>query len=449
MRAAEPRGTSAAVWVAAGACALVATVVLYPGQYPYDAVNQLWQARTGHLGDGSPVTMTALWSLLLRLTGDPGALFLVNVALFWIGLALCVAVVEARLLSRIALLIVIGFSPLALVQMGHVLTDAHLAAAMMLATGFAAWGSIAGKRAALVACGALLVYAGCIRMNAITATAPFAFAMAAFGRVRTTGRALLSGLVAALCIVVCTAALAFALDRSLVKWHITAWPTLVLWDLAAISVASDRLLLPAFTHGDGLTVEELERTRAFDEAVNVPLFQRSQSGVNDGYGRPYTPVQKRELLAAWLAAVRTYPAAYLHHRLRTFGLLIGTHEKLPGFAYIHGRIQYKDNPALPDMLAPRAQEALYRLAARLEPGWVFAALPYLVLSMAACVAGWMRRDRTAGVLAVSVAGSTLVYAVAYVVLAPAAELRYLTWPIVAAPLALTFALSRSPQTGRA
>jgi len=391
------RQSNLIVAIAAACGAGIAIVLLYPGQYPYDAANQLWQARTGHLGDGSPVTMAALWSLLLWLTGNPAALFLVNVVLFWAGLALCAASFDVPPVLRIAPLIVIGLSPLALLQMRHVLTDAHFAAAMMLAIGFAARGLVGGKGTALVAC---------------------------------------------------TAAVAFALDRSLVKRPITTWPTLVLWDLAAISVVHDTLLLPAFTHGHGLTVEELERAKAFDEAVDAPLFQRSQSAVNDGYGRPYTPAQKRELLAAWYSAVTTYPGAYLHHRLRTFGLLIGTHEDLPGFAYIHGRIQYNDNPALPDMLAPRAQETLYRLAARLEPGWVFAALPYLVLSIVACVAGWIRRDRPTGVLALAVAGSALAYAAAYVFLAPAADLRYLTWPIVAAPLAFAFALSRSPQTGR-
>ena len=42
--------------------------------------------------------------------------------------------------------------------------------------------------------------------------------------------------------------------------------------------------------------------------------------------------------------------------------------------------------------------------------------------------------------------STLVYTAAYVLVAPAADLRYLTWPIVAAPLALAFAPCRSPKT---
>ena len=446
MSIADARGSPVAVWLTAAACAFIATIVLYPGQYPYDAANQFWQARTGHLGDGSPVTMAALWSLLLRLTGNPAALFLLNVVLFWAGLALCAAAVDAPRLLRVALVIVVGLSPLALVQMGHVLTDAHLAAAMMLVTGLAAWGLTAGKRTALVACAAVLIYAGCIRMNAITATAPFAFALAGFAKARTGRRTLLTGLAAASCIAVCTATLAFALDRTLVKRPISAWPTLVLWDLAAISVARNTLLLPAFTHGHGLTVDELERTKAFDEAVNVPLFQRSHAGVNDGYGRPYSPGQRRELLAAWFAAVKAYPAEYLHHRLRTFGLLIGTHDTLPGFAYIHGRIQYGDNPALPEILAPRAEQAFYRLAAKLEPGWAFAALPYLTLGMAAGLAGWIRRDRATGVLALSVAASTLVYAAAYVLVAPAADLRYLTWPIVAAPLALAFALCRSPKT---
>ena len=153
------RQSNLIVAIAAACGAGIAIVLLYPGQYPYDAANQLWQARTGHLGDGSPVTMAALWSLLLWLTGNPAALFLVNVVLFWAGLALCAASFDVPPVLRIAPLIVIGLSPLALLQMGHVLTDAHFAAAMMLAIGFAARGLVGGKGTALVACTAAVAFA--------------------------------------------------------------------------------------------------------------------------------------------------------------------------------------------------------------------------------------------------------------------------------------------------
>lgn len=454
--------------VAAAACALFAIVLLYPGQYPYDAANQLWQARTGRFGNGSPVAMVAFLSVLWNVTGNPATLFCLNVAMYWTGLALCFMAVGGYALVRVALLVAIGLAPLALLQMAHVLTDAHLAALMMLATGFAAWGLAArepptlavparlplaalprpermrpaawNSRAALVACGVTIVYAGCIRHNALLATVPFvAVIVPAIAPAKLPKWKVALTSVAAL--VFTTMLAGFALDRTLVSTRISVWPTLALWDLAAISVERKTLLLPSFTHGPGMTPEELAQTGAFDPTVNVPLFQRSRSGMRDGYDDPYTSAEKRAIFSAWLHGVREYPVAYVRHRLRTFALLIGRHgDPVHGVAYVHGRVQYKDNPALPDMWAPRAQAALYRMASELEPGWSFAALPYLLGAVLAAVIGWKRRDRPTACLALAVSGSVLLYAAGYAGLAPAADLRYLTWPIVASPLALALAL---------
>ena len=66
MRGAQPacqeyvigRASYAAIGIAAGAGALATIIVLYPGQYPFDAAAQLWQARTGDFGNGSPDGIT-------------------------------------------------------------------------------------------------------------------------------------------------------------------------------------------------------------------------------------------------------------------------------------------------------------------------------------------------------------------------------------------------------
>jgi hypothetical protein len=153
------------------------------------------------------------------------------------------------------------------------------------------------------------------------------------------------------------------------------------------------------------------------------------------------------LAAAWANAVWRYPGAYLRHRLRTFGLLVGTHrDPVHGIAYFNLRLPFRDNPPLPQPLAPGAQTALYRLAATLAPTWVFAGLPYLLLAALAGAIGW-RRDGVAARIAVAISASALLYALAFFPLAPSADLRYLTWPIVAGPLALAFALL--PQARRA
>jgi hypothetical protein len=430
-----------AAWLAAGACAFATIVILHPGQYPFDAAYQLWQARSGEFANGSPVAMIAVWSLLLEGGASPAMLFCLNLAMFWAGLALCTVVIVDHLLARVVLMLVLGMAPLALVEMAHVLTDAHLAAVLVLATGLAAWGLTACTRAAVAACAALLVYAGCVRHNALLAILPYgALAGLAFAGTRTRTRtAALAGVAV---VGIASLAAGLALDRALVRQRVVVWPTLALWDLAAISVDRNVLLLPPFTHGPGMTVNELRKTGAFDMTSNTLLFEKSRSGIRDATIEPYSERQLRELRAAWIEAVLRNPGAYVRHRLRTFGLLIGPHRgETRQLAYFVSRAQYGDNPPLPAPLAPRMQDTFYRLAAALAPTWLFAALPYLLLSVLASIVAWPRRDRPAARLALAISTGALLYAAGYVPLAPAADLRYLTWPIVAGPLALAFALS--------
>jgi hypothetical protein len=428
-------------WLAAVACACITIVVLYPGQYPFDSAYQLWQARSGQFGNGSPVAMIALWALLLDATANPAALFCLNVALFWSGLVLCVAIITGHAFARVALLVALGMAPLVLAEMAHVLTDAHLAAVLMLATGFAARGLTARRRAPLLACVALLAYAGCIRHNALIAILPYGALVApALIPVRARVVVAISG---ALLVALLSGAAAFVLDRAVVVQRYTVWPTIALWDLAAISVDRNALLLPSFTHGPGMTVAELVDTRAFDPTANTFLFQKSRAGVKDGLEEPYTPAQLRALRAAWIDAVRQYPVAYARHRLRTFWLLIGPHRgDIQGIAYFEARASYRDNPPLPRPLTPGVQSAFYRWSGAPSFGWVFSGLPYLVLAVVALIIAWRRRNRLTARVALTISSAALLYAMGFLPLAPAADLRYLTWPIAAGPLALAFALSR-------
>ena len=234
-----------------------------------------------------------------------------------------------------------------------------------------------------------------------------------------------------------------ALNRGLVVESVSVWPTIALWDLAAISVDSNTLLLPSFTHGPGMTAAELRDTGAFDGASNTLLFQKSRSGMRDGLTAPYAGEQLRDLRAAWIDAVQQHPIEYARHRARTFWLLVGPHRgDIQGTTYFVDRMQYRDNPPFPPPLAPAAQQALYALAADLQSSWLFAALPYLLLDAVALTVGWRRRAGPTARVALAVSSSALLYAATFVLIAPGAELRYLTWPIVAGPLALAFALSK-------
>jgi hypothetical protein len=242
-----------------------------------------------------------------------------------------------------------------------------------------------------------------------------------------------------------TAMTAATLDRLIATERHSVWQILALWDLAAISVATDQLQLPPFTHGDGLTVAELREAGAFNPVSTTYLFSHSKSGINDGFAYPYSSIEQWKLAQAWWAAVREHPMAYLAHRARTARLLFGPQSGTPhGMPYFEVRWAYADNPPLPTPWFAHAQQQLYRLAGQLTPTWLFSALPFVLIDAAAFLLAWRRRRGLHAMLAMAISSSALLYAASFVVLAPSVELRYLTWPILAAWPALAFALSALP-----
>jgi hypothetical protein len=419
----------------------IALALLYPGQYPFDSAYQFWQARSGTFSNITPVAMIWVWSLLLKVFGNPASLLCLNLAMFWTGLGLCFHVLRAPQWLKIVGILLVGLNPLALVQMAHLLSDAHMTAVMFLGMGLIAQNLRTGSRAMLVAACMLFIYAGMIRQNALAAIIPLgALALYAFrSREHIAKRAIVLSMLVAGGL---TAMAATTFDRTIATERHTVWPILALWDLAAISVATDQLLLPPFTHGERLSVEELRETGAFNPISTTYLFSHSTSGIRDGFDSAYSTDQQWKLAMAWGRAVGQHPLAYLAHRARTASLLFGRQSRVPvGMPYFQGRWSFADNPPLPEPWLASAQQQLYRLADRLTSTWLFSALPFVLVELIALMLAWRRRPDPHAALAIGIASSALVYAASFLVLAPSAELRYLTWPIMAAVPAIALALS--------
>ena len=437
-----PRGITAGGGVAFAALAgfAIALAVLYPGQYPFDSAYQLWQARHGAFFNITPVSMIGVWSLLLRAFDSPGSLLCLNLALFWTGLGMCADTLRAPAWLKVSGLVLAGLNPLALVQMAHLLSDAHMTAVMFLGMGLMARAMNGGSRLTLVAACLLFVYAGTIRQNALVAVIPLGpLALIAVRPGKPFGMKL--GIVSTMVAGLLALVAGTALDRLLATERREVWPMLALWDLAAISVATDQLQLPPFTHGAGLDVNELRETGAFNPVSVTYLYSNSRSGMNDGFLEPYSAEQRYAIARAWWTAIRDHPLAYLAHRAETARLLFGKQSGTPhGIPYYQARTAYRDNPALPTPWFDSVQQGLYAVADQLRSSWLFSALPYLLIDAAAFALAWTRRRRRQAAIALGMSSSALLYAASFLVLAPSAELRYLTWPIIAALPALGLAL---------
>lgn len=424
-------------WI--GLCALAGFAIdlgaFWPGLMSFDSAYAWWQARGGETTDITSPTMIALWRGLDAVYAGPGLLFALHLAMFWSGLAL---VAHALRSGRLATLILMGaaaFAPVVWVLRAHVWTDVGLMAALTLAVGALANAQHDGHRAWLALALPALFYATALRHNALPALLPLVVwcgwlmtrdlrAMSAVPRLRAGIAA--SGVL--LILFVATAAIDARVQR-----QVPMWPSLAQWDLAAISVSSGQLLLPAWMVGPGMSVAELGG--AFRGWSNTPMLQHTQHGMRNPLS-PMSADELAELRSAWFAAIRAHPRAWFAHRWRLTRALFGTHARdwPRELVFVDQEFAYRDNPPIaPNTTA--LHRILFGAAERLRDTIVLAAWPYLLIGLCALPLAWRRRAEVAGTGALVLLASAWAYALPLTVFAPAAELRYLGWSCLASVLA--------------
>lgn len=418
----------------------------WPGQMSFDSAYAWWQARGGATTDIVPPAFVLAWRACDALLDGPGLLFALHLALFWSGLALLAHGLRLRAAATLAMMLLVAFAPVPLLLRGHVWTDVGLFSALTFATGALACAQAGHRRRPWLALPALL-YAGLLRHNALPALLPFALWTAWLAlrdargevapsrmRVGVLAVVLLGGIVAASAL----------LDRG-VQRRVPVWTSLAQFDLAAVSIATERMRLPDFMIGPGLDVAEL--AAAFRGWSNVPMLQNTTHGMLDPLSAEYSAEQLARLRAAWIAAITDAPGAWLAHRWRLARALFGSKsaEWPRELVYVDDEVGYRDNPPVARN-ATRLHARVMRLAARLVDTPALAAWPCLLAGLVAAIAAWRRRREAAAAIALALLASTWLYALPLCALAPAAELRYLGWPCVASLLALACA-AFAPRSG--
>ena len=276
--------------VLAGSIALAFSVGLYfPGYLSFDSAYQFWQARTGHFSNQSPVVMTALWRAVDAVWPSPAAMLTLHFVAYWTGLVLLALHLWERNLPRLAFMLGTGFLPPAFVIMGHLWTDASLIAAMTLAFGLTVAGLVRQRPLALVLAAPFILYAGAVRHNSLLAIVPLAMlwasgvldALPVRGEPsaairRKTG-------IAAIAMLAVSASFGFGrvLDASLTRERVSTWTLVAAWDLAAISLRTGTMVIPAFARTPGLTLEQLRQQ--YTPYTNVPVFDGAEH-VRHGMG---------------------------------------------------------------------------------------------------------------------------------------------------------------------
>lgn len=434
-------------WLALAGVALD-LVAFWPGLLSFDSAQAWWQARHRAATGITPLPFVLLWQAADRLGAGPGALFVLQLTLFWSGLALLAQALQWPARRGAPLLLAIALLPVPWLLRGHVWTDVIVLAAACCALGLLARAQRSTRPWPwLLLALPCLACAGLLRHNALPAMLPLAWWWSTLAR---PARGTVRGACLARAALACALLLAiFGLGRLLqdgIRERVPVWPSLAQFDLAGMSVRSGQMLLPAFMVGPGLEVGEL--AHAFRPWSNLTLFD-TRHGVRSPFEPPLSPLELATLRRAWLDAIATHPAAWLGHRWQVTRALLGTHaaDWPAELIYVQASVDYRDNPPIATHQGA-LHARLMQLAALLRATPLLAAWPCLLAGLLAALPAWRRRTTLAGRVALTALASAALLALPLGVLAPAAELRYLGWPCVASLIALAAVLATPRQGAR-
>jgi len=430
-----------APWLAALLGIAITLLVFYPGYMSWDSSYQWWQARHGSFDATHPPLMAMIWQLVDRVWPGPGGMFALQIALIWSGLALFATALPWPAWRRTLLVLLLGFWPPLFALSAHLWKDLWTLLAFAWALAFLAH-ELQRPSRGLRALALLAVIAACaFRLNAITGAVPLLVWLVWREGLawRGPGVSRLSVLVATgvLSILVSAAAKIPDLDPR-VRAVESVWSVVTLWDAAAVSLAENRIIIPAPLKDPSLTLDDLRRH--FTDYSNTTVFDTGK--LRHSLDAPYRPDQRAALRALAWSLPTEHPRAYFRHRLRLASLLFGWDRAgLPdGQVLMPGLNAYEDNPTPVIVRSPLHDRVLATLQGWIDTplfaGWIYLVVA-LVLFVMGCVRG--RRSPEAG-LSAATAASCLAYALPLALVSGSAEFRYLAWPLLACGMAIAVAI---------
>ena len=224
--------------------------------------------------------------------------------------------------------------------------------------------------------------------------------------------------------------------KGIQRCHI--WHHALLWDLAALSLSEGEMMVPDEFRKGGEAGSLKSIGTWFTYYNSDPLFFGQRSPLKL-YGTAASPCDQQVpldiLLEHWSDAVRTYPGAYLRHRLIYLAHLLGIPNNSRDY---WGRKYYRNDSEYSSQVNQSARferlikSPVYKLmvSGRMLPGWLF------VMVFLGSVLGLSRRRHTVTTCLWLIWLSGLAYLGSFVAIGSGAVMRYLAVYAVLGPAIL-------------
>jgi hypothetical protein len=417
-------------------------VSYWPGVMIDDARWQYQQSVDNAYEDWHPPLMAWIWHYTMLLLPGPGPMLLLQLGLYWAGIALIAIWLYCRGQPRLGIAAAcVGWLPVPLALMGSVTKDCLMTGALTLAVGLLLWSKTVLNRAAGRALGILalvaLLFAAALRVNAFLACVPLALTVLPKRFTCTIPRVALAALVSAAIFFITPSLIATALHAE----DTDSQFSLIIFDLGGITEHSGVSQFPDLHVANPVAVNhrcyDPYQWDSYSTWARTPCpfgFAPFQSLVDDG------DISPRSI---WLRSIAAHPLAYAEHRLTHFNqstwFVVRDNPDPPAWKQSvpnPWNFRVRPNPAL------TAVDTIADWTSRTPLGWpvfwIAIALAVLILRRAAGLTDYVT----------AVAASAFLYGTGYLIFGVATGMRYYVWVITGAAIATVLAtaeLSLSPR----
>jgi hypothetical protein len=403
--------------------ALLQLAAFWPGIMVWDAIRQYGQALSGRYDDWHPPVMNWLWRQFGAFGAGPGPMLALQVMLYWLGFGLlAVAMARTRGMKAGLAILACALLPIPFWLVGTILKDSLMEGALLLAAGLLAARPAQDRwRGALAA--ALLVAAATLRFNAAAACLPLLVAALPLRWTRTPPRLAIT---AAIALIPLLAAMPIA-NRLLHAQKSGVELSLVIYDLGGIAHFSGAQVMPpvAVAHSAAI-VSTCWSPVSWD---SYAWWTAAPCPIGFTLLRPAFAASGQSPYRWWAQAIVAHPLAYAAHRLAHAdrNLRLWVHDAdLPGLS-----LASDPNPwgyqVPPSRLRDR-MAAIATASTATPLGWPAC---WLALGIGLLIAA---PRREAGDIALPLLWSAVLYALSYVPLSVASEVRYHVWTMSAVAL---------------